>query len=434
MSDDDEFTSELLTGDNKWWEFLDPQTYEVRADLPAPTRSTSVQLDWSRAKTATRGQPVGFSYFNHCEDCAQGMPPDFTFCVHCGGAPRSSSPLRTYTIVIAKLSDDRALEAGTELLTAAGNGLEPTEIERLFADLPVVFNVTARRDQTAALTAKMAEIGIAARGFSVDDPSVPWIRETAESLLRDTRKFGLTVAVVLAGMGLAWFVSPFWLLAAVGAMTALFVRELNWYRERYHLQLDVLLQNLTGFDPDTAAVARETLRLMSDREARGSVTVCLMEYYSLTQQFRAQGAIYGPVLQRTAEALEELMASVLVLAHRYAKLDDFLRANPPAALRQRLDELEARATTDRDAQAMNDAEAKSLTDQLASMQKMEATRGAFRERLAALARSMESMRTRFAAVRAQPSDDALRSLDFDAALKELDEEFEVFEETLAVVG
>lgn len=430
MSDD--FADDLLTGDAKWWEFLDPQTYEVRDDLPRPTHSSSEQLDWSRKKT--RRGPVGFAYFNHCNSCGQGVPPDFTFCVHCGGLARSTSRAQTFTIVIARLEGERAQETAEELFTTAGHDLSVEEVSALFAELPAVFNVTARRDQVAALTAKLSETGIAARAFSVDDVSVPWFRETCESLIRKTGMLFLALGVFAAGIILSWFWSPVALLLAIGALVGIFVRELRWYRERYHVDHEVLLQLLTGFDPMTAKVARETLQLMSDREARQSVTVCLMEYYTLTHQIRSHRDVYGAVLDRTGEALEELMADVLVLAHRYAKMDDFLRSHRPAALQQRLDELREQAFTDPATAKMVAAEVAALEEQLATMRQMEDARQTFRERLSTLARSMESMRSRFAAVRAQPSTEAFERLEFEEALQELDEEFEVFEETFAVVG
>lgn len=430
MSDD--FTDDLLTGDGKWWEFLDPQTYEVREDLPRATHSSAHELDWSR-KPARRG-PVGFAFFNHCEDCGQGVPPDFTFCVHCGGSTRSATRAQTFTIVVVRLEDEQARATAREVFTQAGYNLAEEEVAALLVDLPAVFNVTARRDQVAALTAKLAEIGVVARAFSVDDPSVPWMRETAESIIRKTPKLFAALALVAAGLALAWFWSFVGLLLAGFAIVGLFVHELRWYRHRYHVQLDVMLGLLTGFDPTTAGVARETLRMMSDKEARASVTICLMEYYTLTHQIRSHRVVYGGVLDRTGEALEELMADVLVLAHRYAKMDDFLKANRPAALRQRVEQLRQLAAGDPGAAATFEAEIEVIEDQLATMTKMEDARLSFRQRLATLARAMESMRTRFAAVRAQPSEQAFRSLEFEEALRELDEEFEVFEETLAVVG
>lgn len=430
MSDD--FREDLLTGDEKWWEFLDPQTYEVRSDLPNATYASSSALDWTRASRPTG--PVGLGFYMHCSLCGQRVPGDFTFCVHCGGAPRSRQPVRTHTVVITDVEGEAARDAAAELVAQAGHGLEVAEVTRMFADLPVVFNVTAPRDQVVALAARLAEIGVSARAFSVDDPSIPWLRETAESLIRDTPKLLAGLAACAAGIVFAAF--GHWIIAvpALLAVVGLFAYQLRWYRQRYHVDAPTMLQYLTGFDPQTAAVTRETLAQMADRDARRYVTVCLMEYYTLTQQFRAHGALYGDVLARAAEALEELMADVLTLAHRYARMDSFLRANPIPAVEQRLTDVEARSASDPSARTIFAAEAEALHGQLQKLRQMEGARAAFREQLVALAEAMESMRRRFAAVRAQPSAEAFRDLAIAEALQELEDEFAIFEETMQVLA
>lgn len=427
---DDDFHDELLTGDGKWWEFLDPLTYEVKA-LPGATRSLGRELDWSKRRKP--GMPVGFSALNHCADCGQKVPADFSFCVHCGGEPRGRSPVKMYAVVITHLDGDFAEEAATELLTAANTSLTAAELRPLLRELPMVFNTVGRHEQLSALVAKLSEVGIAARAFPTDDPSVPWIRETAESLARSTTKVGMCALTLIVGLLGAILLTPWVLWLAFIAVGVLFVRELHWYRQRYHARLDVLQLNLSGFDEETADVTRRALRSISDREVRGNVTVCLMEYYTLTQQFRAHGAVYGEVLTRSARALEELMADVLLVAHRYGTLDAFLRANPRDVLLDRLDTLREAAPVNADARRITDAEIAVLQGQLQSMEKMEHVAAAFREQLVVLAQSMESMRQRFAAVRAQPSVEAFAALQFEETLNELDQEFEVFVETFEVV-
>lgn len=426
----DDFQQELLTGDSKWWEFLDPLTYEVK-ELPVATRSSGHELDWSTRRNS--GVPVGFSFVNHCGDCGQKVPPDFSFCVHCGGAPRGSSTVRTFAVVVTHLEGDFARDAAIELLTTANRNLKAQELVPLLRDLPMVFNTVGRVEQLSALVAKLSELGIAAKAFPTDDPSVPWIRETVESFSRNTPKVVMFAAVLMAGIVGALRLSPILLFLAFGVVGGLFVRELQWYRRRYHVQLDALQLTLSGFDEETAAVTRQALRSISDRDVRRNVTVCLMEYYTLTQQFRVHAAVYGDVLIRSARGLEELMADVLAVAHRYGRLDAFLRANPREMLQERIDELQQSAPGDRDAQRIAAAEVTVLQEQLASMAKMEETAKAFGEQLAVLAQSMESMRRRFSAVRARPSLEAFEALRFEETLRELDQEFEVFVETFEVV-
>jgi hypothetical protein len=429
MSDD--FEETLLTDGGKWWEFLDPETYEVRDDLPTVSRSSSDKLDWSRIETRRPG-PVGFAYFNHCSDCGQGVPPDFTFCVHCGGDPRSADRMKTYSVVIAELEGD-GHDAAVELFSAVDAEIDAAEVDAIVSELPAVFNVTARRDQAAALVAKMAEVGIRARTFGVDDPSIPWIREAIESIVRQPPKLLGMVAVLVGAVA----ASVFWSLAAipfaviiVGALIGL---ELRWYRRHYHVDVRRLLELLTGFDAETARIARETLRSLADRDARRYVTVCLMEYYTLTQQLRSHQSVYGDVLDNARFALESLMADVLTLAHRYAGLDSFVAAHPAAKLEQRIEDRRIQKTEDRQAARMLEQEIEVLEDQLRQVRAMEESRRAFRERLASLARSMEQLRTRIASVRARSSAHGWNDLGVDETLRDLEREFEVFEETFAAM-
>lgn len=427
----DEFEEKLLSDGGKWWEFLDPDTYDVKENLPTATKSSADKLDWSRVESRRSG-PVGFAFFNHCSECGQGVPPDFTFCVHCGGEPRSVDRPETYSVVIADFDGD-GREHARELMVSAGSGLDAEEVDAILDDPPAVFNVTARRDQAAALVAKLAEVGVQARTFPVDDPSIPWIRESLESIARQPAKLGGTMVALFATLIASFFWSMFFLPIGLLAVGSFVVRELNWYRDRYHVSVQRLLELLTGFDAETAAIARETLRSLRDRGVRKHVTVCLMEYYTLTQQIRSHDAVFGGVLRNARFALEELMADVLTLAHRYAKLDSFVANNPPARLEQRIDDLRVRRPDDRHAAAMIDKEIAMLEEQLQQVHKMDDSRRAFRERLATLARSMEQIRTRIASVRARESADAWTRLGVDDTLEELEREFDVFAETFEVM-
>ena len=429
----DDFEKKLLTDGGKWWEFLDPETYEVKADMPVATHSTADQLDWSRRDTTRPRGPVGFGFFVHCSDCGNPVPPDFTFCVRCGGEPRSSNRPGVFSLLITGFESEAAREAALELVSASGRELAVAEVEAIFDDPPAVFNLTAGRDQVAALVAKLAEVGIRARSFPVDDPSIPWIREAIESIARQTPKLVAAVMLVIGGLAASYLYSAIFLPIGLLAAGALVVHELGWYKRRYHLDARRLLELVTGFDAETARVARETLRSLGDREVREHVTVCLMEYYALTQQLRAHEPVYGAVLDNAREALAALMADVLTLAYRYARMDAFVAKNPPAALRQRIAALRARTVGDASAAQMMAGEVDALEDQLRTTEEMEQARGAFRDRIAALATSMELLRTRVASVRAQPTEDAWRALAIDDALRELDDEFEVFEETFASV-
>ena len=239
--------------------------------------------------------------------------------------------------------------------------------------------------------------------------------------------------IVLATIAASWLYSFLLLPIGLLALGGFLVRELAWYRSHYHLDMTRLLQHVTGFDAATSLQARETLRELTDDDVRANVTVCLMEYYALTQQLRAHEPVYGAMLETTRRALEQLMSDVLALAHRYARVDRFLAGNPPEVTRQRLDMLRSRQPTDGAAARLIEQEVAALEEQLHTTAQMQASRESFRQRIAALATSMELMRTRVAAVRARPTEEAWRAAAIDEALAELDREFEVFEETFAVV-
>ncbi len=424
---EDDFEKRLLTDGGKWWEFLDPETYQLEEGLAQGERRMSAELDWSRKRKRNRG-PVGFGFFLHCRDCGNPVPPDFVFCVRCGGEPRSRHPLANWALVIEEPESAHGRATAVELLASAGIGLDPAEVDRLFEDPPVVVNFTAYRDQVAALVSRLGEIGVPSRSFAVDDPSVPWLREGVESLVRHPAKLASIVALAaVALVGGIWFS---WILLVVGALGAavIFWRELQWYRDRYHLDASALLAGFTGFDRETSTRAADTLGKLGDKQVREQVTVCLMEFYALNQQFRIHAPEYGPTLERTRTALAELMDDVLGLASRYARLDDYIARNPPELIRQEIEEARS-DPSERAAQTVA-----ILTEQLRTTEEMEASREPFRAQIRALATRMEGLRRRVVALRAKPSEEAWREAAIESALEEIELEFEVFEETFAVLG
>ena len=66
---------EILSGDEKWWAFLDPATMEVK-EMPRAARKMDELLDWSKVDDAIRpralSQIPGFA----CSKCTRSVPAD----------------------------------------------------------------------------------------------------------------------------------------------------------------------------------------------------------------------------------------------------------------------------------------------------------------------------------------------------------------------
>lgn len=430
---DGDFQQTLLTDVDKWWEFLDPQTYELVDDLPQPTRTSASMLDWSKTRGTRSRRPTGFGFFNRCDSCGRPVPPDFTFCVHCGGVPHSPAQLSTWTIVVKELDGDEARETAVRVVMEGGQDLGLEELRGMFRQLPAIVNTTARRDQVAALVARLAEQGIYAKSFPVDDPSIPWIRETIESIVR--RPAALATLAALVGISALLWVN---LSVAIGvffglASLAMFGgRAFRHYTDRYTVDVHRMLEAVTGFDHDLADEASGLLRRLRDTEVRGYLTICLMEYYTLLQQFRGHAAEgYGGALSRASGALEALMGQILRVCGKYARLHDHLASTEPAAIEARLAEIEQeRVGVDATTRKLLDGEATYLRDQLADLAKMAALQRSFHARLGALTTSMESLRARVASLRVRTvAVTDWEAVSLEDVLAELDDELEVFEQT-----
>lgn len=428
----DDFDSQLLTDVDKWWEFLDPVTYEVKDGSHARgvASATADRLDWTAVRKTERRGPVGFGFFHRCGDCGRPVPPDITFCVHCGGQPHGFQKSDPYTVVIKKFEDDEAEQKCVELLLAGSSEISADELRRIVSRPPVVFNVRAQREQVAALVARMAEMGVYARSFSTDDPSIPWFTETAESFTR--RPAAALVLVAILGLTLlfsifySWGIFPFGLIA----LGFFFHSQMQWFKGRYHFAVGRLLRTITGFDAGRAAEASDILKSLRDEEVRGSLTVAMMEYYTLQQALRTHDSMYAHAIGPGRDLLVELLDQILQSCARFQRIEQFLGQARPTEMEQRIVSLQAEVEAANDAKTRGflERELTAVTEHLETHRRLQSIRDDFRARLKAMTRSLETLRSRLETVRANVSA-RWEDVDMEAILAELDDELVVFEQT-----
>lgn len=419
----------VLTDPGKWWEFLDSETYAVKPGLPGAQRVTSDMLDWKALSATQRRAPLGFGYFNRCDSCGQAAPPDLTFCVHCGGRPISPQPIRRFSLVIKEIPDAGVRDAVAEWLTRSGHDLKLAEVTKMLGALPAVFNLDVRKDRAAAIVARLADLGVGARAFPVEDVSSLMVRETAETIVREPTQWAVYGAIVLGTLGLFWVWGPL-ALVGVGALFWQFNARREWYGGRYRLDDELLLNQVAGFDAHVAQQAADELRRAHDKEIRKAFSLCLMEYYALNLLMRAEHDQYGAVLTAPQRALRELLEQVVETMARFGEIQRALEAHEPARLRARLAEVEQRLqqVTDPRTRVLLEEELGHLEVQRAQHERLSGLRESFLSRMQAMGDSLEALRRRLAQAQALRQSLEVRMED---VLKELDDELDIFEQTFA---
>lgn len=425
----DQLKQTLLTDDGKWWEFLDPETYEVKDNLPTPTRSSSDLIDWSKKRETQRRSTLGFGYFNRCDKCGQPSPPDFSFCPRCGGTPHGPGPGQLWSVIITEFESETSKVAAAEIIAESGHELGVNEVHAMLEQTPAVFNMYERKGRVHALVQKLAEIGVYSKSFPVSDPSIPWIRETAESVTRDTKMLAAFSAAIAIALGLGVFVSGWFYFIGLATVAAMGWKRFQWYKERYQIDPNAALDRINGFDGGLADETRSLLRDIRDEEMREYLSICVMEYYTLHQQFRKHEEVYGDVLLRSRHALHDLFEQILNACRRYADLTFHMDGVEPAQLRARIGELRSqRAGQDPRAAKLIDDEIDHLKKEGRQYNKMKELAAKFKERMRALTGSIEALRLRMQSLKTA---EAARAEDVstEEILAELDDELQVFEKT-----
>ncbi|MEZ4459479.1 MAG: hypothetical protein R3E66_07065 [bacterium] len=432
MSDDSkngDRPAPVLTDGSKWWDFMDPTTNQVRTDLPTATRVTSDMLDWTSIRSTERNRAIGFGFYNRCNTCGQPAPPDFTFCIHCGGLPISPQSMKRYSIVIKDFDSEDAKQKVAEILASCGDGIRVGEVNAMLDELPAVFNVDARRDRVVTIVARLAELGVSSRSFPIEDISTLMLKETFETIARDTKQLAMFIGVLLLSVAAGFLWLPL-SLVGLGFLAWRFHQRRNWYDTHYRLNDTQLLNIFCGFDDHTAEQAADVLRRTRDNDVRRWFTKCLMEYYSLHEFMRMHDDHYGGVLSGSRVALHELIEQVVETVTRFEGIQNALQGHDPARLRARLADVVQRANQNTDARTAQflDQERHHLEAQVRQIETMRVTRDAFVARMEAMAQSLEALRNRVSNATAMRND---TDVSMEQILRALDDELDTFEQTFA---
>lgn len=428
LPDPDALQKALLTGDGKWWEFLDPATNAIQP-MPESKRQSSEMLDWSKVRTTQRRVAVGFGAFHRCDSCGSPCPPDMSFCARCGGHPKGTGLQQRYSLIIKEFGSDAALISAAEIISEAGVGLGLNEVVSMLRQPPAVFNLTTYRERAAGLVQSLAEHGAYAKTFSVDDPGVPWFGETLESVIRAPKQLGIFGGAILGTVLLMAFVGWPALFAGIAVLAFLFHRRLLWYREHYVIDASVIMDRLVGFEEGRAEQAARVLHGLRDPEMKRLMSVCVMEYYSLHKLFQAHEGEWSEVLLPSHHALKELIDQIISSAQKYIKLENALIGMEPSEASYRLAEISSlSASADPRTRQLLADEARHIERSLAHADRLPAVKETFTSQLRTMAASLEAMRQRVNTLIASNQMDTEVSM--EAILKELDRELEIFEETV----
>lgn len=420
----DNFEKKLLTGDGKWWEFLSEENQIQQLDLP--TEDFSDQLDWSkkRALDQVRG-PVGLGFYHRCIQCNKAVPPDLTFCVYCGGIPRADRRPQEFAIVISGSEDDFSINEAALWISASIPGTKRSEIESILSDPPAIFSIVARRDQVSTLCARMNDIGIYATGHLIADAPINWIRETLESAFRSPAKIAVIASIIIASVVIFLFLS--WLLLPLlfAGAWGLSVLELKWYQQKYTMEVQPALNHASGFDQGLTEESIFLLQNIRDAEIRHLLSLCLMEYYSLSQGFRSEQSVYGDVLESARSNLNQLLESIFNICEKYQQLE---KLEHPKVIQQRVLELKSRPNAQSvfmDQITEFERHVKVAEKNLIAMEKIKA-------QFHVISLKLEALRTRFLQVRDTRYGNS-DNYDLESILVELDLELEIAEQTIEAV-
>ncbi|GEM_PF-5759991 len=420
MSDD--FEHKLLIDDGKWWDFMSADS-GIKS-LDGPSEDYSDQLDWSkkRALDQMRG-PVGLGFFHRCIQCNKALPPDLTFCIHCGGQPRTTQSAQEYAIIIKGSEDRFAIDEAALWISSSIPKTNVKEIGAILADPPAVFTISARQEQISTLCARMNDIGIYASAHCADEVPINWVRETAESVVRTPLKIGIALGMVLASLGIMFFVSLWMIPVLLALVFVLGQRELVWYKRKYRIQIYPALNHASGFDHQLSEESIYLLEHLRDPEIKRLLSICLMEYYALSQGFRAEQSVYGDVLEQARGDLFLLLENIFNICEKFINLE---KLEHPKVIQQKVLELQSRDKTIFGDQIREFQRQVSVAEKNLVM--MDKTKSQFE----VITLKLEALRTRFLQIRdskyGHPEEIRLEDI-----LEELDKELEIAEQTIQSV-
>jgi hypothetical protein len=331
-------------------------------------------------------------------------------------------------ILVKRLRDRAAVQTASALFADISPDLDTDELTSIFEELPAMFIVDAPKEQVAAWTNNLAGRGIYSRAFRERDPTLPWVREIWESLMR-----GSGTRLVFWGAFLSALATSLWSLSlGVFMMIGLafyVAQHVRWFRTRYEIDAQRLLTASAGLDPDEMDRAQLLLFSIKDQDVRGAVTTCLMEYYTLKQLIGSEGAVYQKLSASLEEMLGRILSHALDLGERYVKMRVFLETNSSSMIEERIRKMESVLGTKKTAEesVANEQRVELHRSELEHVDRMDVLLPKIVDRLRAVATRMTNTRYRL-----QRLPTKLAAIDESVTLEsiaaEWDEEFEIVAE------
>jgi hypothetical protein len=398
-SDGDDFRDQLVRGQDQWWEFLDGHSAEQQKP---PAQTETDQMDRPDAIARPTSAPTPSSRSFQCRQCDAHNPADATFCFFCGAQPSERLGYQHMLIVIEHVPDPRLRARIAGLLGTADKPIDESEIKALLADPPCYLLVDGPPGQIEAMLERLSDLGLRARGTTIRATGLGWYREIAESFFRHQMWLGAGAGITAVTIML-WVIWSSWVLP-IGAASLgwLLVEHARWYQSHFRLRADAILEQLAGFQSETANRARQLLSGLRDDDVRKSLSVCLMEYYAVWHQIHASDDLRGPVSRQLRGRLQDFLDHLLDACEAFDKIHRFIYRpqddNGPRIADQKRTELEDR---------------------------LQQCRG----QLVALTSSIESLRAKLLTVDVEVVGERA-DMRLQGLLQDMDTEAEVLEETL----
>lgn len=402
----DDFKGDLIQEDEQWWHFLDhekPEEEGTVEGIDPGSGELELQDVGGPSHTGTGFRPSAHSF--RCSHCRGENPADIPFCVHCGSKPRRHLHARTDLFVIGEPADDLSREYLAEVFAQGAPNLDADEIAEMLDDPPAFLLVSGHPRPLDSLFERVDELGADVRTMSPNEPDREWHREIAESILRDTRQVAIFSGVAVMTVAAMTLFSALVIFLGVAAGWSLFNQRRDWYRDRYALKAEPVLEAVSGLSSDAAGRARRLLKTLAGSDAQNYLSVCLMEYYAIWHRLAPKGSVSDALLQRARNTARELIDHVLRCSEDYAEIWKLLETRGDGATARTVSE---------------------------NRERLEQTERKLRQQLSKMAKALESLRSRTVAVTTDRRQ-AGAETKLEGLVSTVEDELEVVGETLDVL-
>ena len=431
----------LLQGKDAWWHFM---AAKARGTLTPELDGEEIELELeSVGRIAQRERIDALAKFQphhtsslRCDRCGAEIPGDLTFCVYCATPPNFRAAAHGQLLVIDKIEDEDILQEVAQMLGSSNDTLDPKELEDALRQPPGVFYFPAVDEHAEVLVDRLGELGVRARLSHEEAGDVGMIREVFESVARSNRAIGAFIAVFAFWTALAFVVKVPFAIAGILISTFLLLFYQRWqFAKRYELDVEKLLNTMTGMTPDIKQRATKGLSSLEDEEVKQLLTLCLIEYYAIWRQLSAAPPSMRPLLGGLRENLQELIHQSLDACLRYSDLHGYLKLQDLDKLEQEIADLDRQLleTEDPKAREMMRRRLGQRHKQLLSAREVSDAMPVFKERLRAMCASLETLRARVISMTLTQTSSAADEALVQQVILELDDEMLVFEQTLAEV-